>query len=269
MARTQCTDRATQTIALAAAALALALRSEAVWQWVPIAAGALAGAACCARGAARAERPTAALPFAIPRAVAASAALLFAALALAAACAAQLSPTGVLLATIVRAGALVFGGGHVVLPLLQSLVPAGLIGQREFFAGYGATQAMPGPLFSFAAFLGAANASPLHGVLGAVVATGLIFLPSFLLVFAVLPVLGALYANPAAAGALRGANASVVGLLAALLYSPLITSLGMNVGRSTLALAAFALVNAWKAPPWVAVTCAAALGAAAGRALFA
>jgi chromate transporter len=265
MAKTQCTDRVTSTIAAGATALALALAGGSVWQWVPIAAGALTGLLFCSRGAPPPAEPGA-LPLALPRAAAAAAALLFIALAAAAALVANRSATGFFLATVVRAGALVFGGGHVVLPLLQALVPAGLISGRDFYAGYGAAQAVPGPLFTFAAFLGAANHSALHGLPGALTATVLIFVPSFLLIFALLPVLGALRANPGAAGALRGANAGVVGLLAALLYSPLLLTLGTSVWRIAIALAVFTLVTFWKTPPWIAVASAAATGAAAAAA---
>jgi chromate transporter len=264
MAKTQCTDRRTQTIAAAAAAVALALAPQPGWQWVPIAAGALAGALFCARPAPDAR--DAPLSIALPRAASIGAGVLFVCLAATAVLAARNSPAGYFLATIVRAGSLVFGGGHVVLPLLQSLVPAGLISGRDFYAGYGATQAMPGPLFTFAAFLGWANHSPLHGAAGALAATVLIFLPSFLLVFALLPALDALRAHPAAGGALRGANASVVGLLGALLYSPLLIALGASGWRMLIALAAFTLVAVWNVPPWIAVALAAAAGACASAA---
>ncbi|MGD0472482.1 MAG: chromate efflux transporter [Candidatus Velthaea sp.] len=273
MAKSQCPDRMTRTIAAGAAVLALALAPGAVWQWVPIVAGALAGALLCPRAgteaAAGAARASATLTIAIPLAVSRAAALLFVVLAVAAGLVANHNATGFLLATLVRAGALVFGGGHVVLPLLQSLVPAGLISGRDFYAGYGAAQAVPGPLFTFAAFLGMANHSPLHGPWGAVVATVLIFAPSFMLIFALLPILDALRANPAAAGALRGANAAVVGLLAALLYSPLLLSLGTSLWRVAIAVTVFTLVAVWNAPPWLAVALAAALGAAAAAARFA
>jgi len=265
MAKTQCSDRATRTIAAGAAVLALALAAAPGWQWVPIVAGALAGTLFCSPAAGSAA-PETTLPIALPRAASRAAGLLFVALALTATLGANASATGFFLATIVRAGALVFGGGHVVLPLLQSLVPAGLIAGRDFYAGYGAAQAVPGPLFTFAAFLGAANHSELHGPLGALVATVLIFVPSFLLIFAFLPVLDRLRANPAAAGALSGANAGVVGLLAALLYSPLLLTLGTSFVRVAIAVGAFTLVTVWKSPPWIAVVLAAAGGAAAAAA---
>jgi chromate transporter len=265
MAKTQCPDRATRTIAAGAAVLALILAAGATWQWVPIVVAALAGARFCSRPASGDPAGTT-LPIALPRAASQAAGLLFVALAVAAAFGSNGSVTGFFLATIVRAGALVFGGGHVVLPLLQSLVPAGLIAGREFYAGYGAAQAVPGPLFTFAAFLGAANHSPLRGLLGALAATVLIFVPSFLLVFALLPVLDGLRANPAAAGAMRGANAGVVGLLAALLYSPLLLTLGLSLWRVAIAAGVFALVAIWRSPPWIAVALAAATGAGAATA---
>jgi chromate transporter len=265
MAKTQCPDRATQTIAAGAAVLALALAGGPAWQWVPIFAGAFAGTIFCSRVSTGAATD-APLPIALPSAAPYTAGALFIALAGLAAAVSNRSAVGFFLATIVRAGALVFGGGHVVLPLLQSLVPAGLIAGRDFYAGYGAAQAVPGPLFTFAAFLGAANHSPLHGPLGALVATILIFVPSFLLIFTFLPVLVMLRANRAAAGALRGANAGVVGLLAALLYSPLLLTLGTSLWRIAIAAGVFTLVMAWKAPPWIAVALAAATGAGASAA---
>lgn len=173
-------------------------------------------------------------------------------------------PVVALLATIVRAGSLVFGGGHVVLPLLHGLVADGLIGERQFFAGYGAAQAMPGPLFTFASYLGFANASPLHGALGALAATVLIFAPSFALIFAIAPVWNRLAALPGAGGALRGANASVVGLLGAVLYDPIVVSLGTGWPRVAIALAAYALIAVWNVAPWIVVLGAAALGALLG-----
>jgi chromate transporter len=270
MAKTQCADPPTQTIAAGAAALAVACARAPALQWLPIAVGALCGAVFLSRTVqVRAAATPAAFAIAVPRGVAAAAAVLFVTLVLVVVEGAHRSPTGLFLGTIVRAGSLVFGGGHVVLPLLQSLVPAGVISARDFYAGYGAAQAVPGPLFTFAAFLGAANRSPLHGAPGAAVATGLIFLPSFLLVFALLPGYGLLRANRAAAAALRGANAAVVGLLGALLYSPLIVGLGSSVWRIALALAVFVLVAAWNAAPWIAVIAAACTGGLAAAAGFA
>jgi chromate transporter len=264
MAKVQCPDRPTQTIAAGAAMLAVALSGAPVFGWLPIAGGALAGAVVRARAAVGPSGEPR-LSIAVPRAVAATAGGLFLAIVAAVAVTGP-APAGVFAATIVRAGSLVFGGGHVVLPLLQTLVPAGLVGSRDFYAGYGATQAMPGPLFTFAAFLGFVNRSPLHGWPGAAAATALIFAPAFCLVFALLPGLRALQANVAAASALRGANAAVVGLLSALLLS-LVDELGRSPLRVALAVGAFALLTSWRAAPWIVVVATgvvALLGALAG-----
>jgi chromate transporter len=262
LARALCTDRETQTIAIGAAILAIALGSTAGLQWLPIVLGTAAGAAFLRRPGATID--VAPLPIRVPPPVALAAAILAGAIVAWLLIPVSVAPAVRLLATIVRAGTLVFGGGHVVLPLLQGLIGDGLIAQRDFFAGYGAVQAVPGPLFTFASFLGAANASPLHGITGAVVATIAIFVPSFALIFALAPVWNALRAAPAAAAALRGANASVVGLLGGVLYNPVLTSLETDVARIAIALAAFALVQIWKLPPWVVVVACAATGALAG-----
>jgi chromate transporter len=262
LARALCTDRETQTIAIGAAILAIALGSTAGLQWLPIVLGTAAGAAFLRRPGATID--VAPLPIRVPPPVALAAAILAGAIVAWLLIPVSVAPAVRLLATIVRAGTLVFGGGHVVLPLLQGLIGDGFIAQRDFFAGYGAVQAVPGPLFTFASFLGAANASPLHGITGAVVATIAIFVPSFALIFALAPVWNALRAAPAAAAALRGANASVVGLLGGVLYNPVLTSLETDVARIAIALAAFALVQIWKLPPWVVVVACAATGALAG-----
>jgi chromate transporter len=258
LGRALCTDRPTVAIAIVAALVALALHPFAGLQWAPIALGALAGALAL-HASVRAEG----LPIRVTRGVAIGAGVLVAALV-----ALALVPRGgatlELLSTLVRAGTLVFGGGHVVLPLLQNLVRDGLIGERDFFAGYGAVQAMPGPLFTVSAFLGEANASPLHGALGAVVAVIAIFLPSFALIFALAPIWNRIVAHPRAGGALRGANASVVGLLAAVLIDPILFSLLGAWARVALALVALAVLLRWKPPPWIVVVAAAAIGAAIG-----
>jgi chromate transporter len=152
-------------------------------------------------------------------------------------------------------GALVFGGGHVVLPLLQAqVVPPGWISNASFIAGYGAAQAVPGPLFTFAAYLGAAmDHGPVHGSGGAALTLFAIFLPSFLLVAAILPFWERVRRNAAAGAVMRGVNAAVVGVLLAALYSPV----WVNAIRSTLdvalALAAFLALGTWRAPPWSVV----------------
>lgn len=257
LGRALVTDAGTALIALGSLALALALRGVPGLQWLPIAAGAALGALAL-RGAVKAAQG---LPIRVPRAVALGAAAFVAAL-LGLTLLPHAGPALRFVATLVRAGALVFGGGHVVLPLLQNVVRDGLLDERTFLAGYGAVQAMPGPLFTFASFLGGANRSPLHGALGALLATGLIFAPSFGLIFALAPVWNRVVASPRAAGALRGANAAVVGLLAAVLYDPILTGLGWHWPRIALALAAFVVLARFKLAPWIVVAGAAAVGAA-------
>ncbi len=174
-----------------------------------------------------------------------------------------------LLAGMYRSGALVFGGGHVVLPLLEAeTVRTGWVSQDAFLAGYGAAQALPGPLFTFAAFLGTVQSPTPNGWLGGLIATAGIFLPSFLLVFGVLPFWLRLRGNPAARAALAGINAAVVGLLLAALYDPVFVS-SIKDGRDVaLGLAAFALLELWKVPAWIVVIGAGA-SAGAGAALLA
>lgn len=263
LAAALCTDRETRTIGLGAAILAIALGATHGLQWVPVALGAAIGATFMRPAGGIA---VAALPIAIPRPVAIGSAVFFAGVVALLLAPVRVTPALQLLDTILRAGSLVFGGGHVVLPLLQGLVGDGLIASRDFFAGYGAVQAVPGPLFTFAAFLGAANLSPLDGWVGATIATVAIFLPSFALVFALAPVWNAIRSAPAAAGALRGANASVVGLLGAVLYTPILTSLEAAPSRIAIALGAFALIAVWRLPPWIVVVASAAVGALAGSA---
>ncbi len=162
-----------------------------------------------------------------------------------------------------RSGALVFGGGHVVLPLLQAeAVTPGWVGPDRFLAGYGLAQAVPGPLFTFAAYLGAVMTPPRpHGWAGAVLCLGAIFLPSGLLVAGVLPFWETLRRRPTAQATLRGANAAVVGLLVAALYQPVWTSAVHTPADFILALSAFGLLVLWKRPPWLVVGLAAGAGA--------
>lgn len=159
-----------------------------------------------------------------------------------------------------RSGALVFGGGHVVLPLLErEVVPAGWVSQEVFLAGYGAAQSVPGPLFTFASYLGAAYG----GWTGAVVATGAIFLPAFLLVVGALPFWNALRDKPKVQGALKGVNAAVVGILLAAFYNPLWTSSISRPVDFAFTVILFVLLAVWKLPPWIVVL----TGALGGMAL--
>ncbi len=163
-----------------------------------------------------------------------------------------------------RAGALVFGGGHVVLPLLEAdLVPRGLISQDSFLAGYGMAQAVPGPLFTFSAYVGAAVNDVARPVLAAAVCLVAMFLPSFLLVPGVLPFWSKLSRFTAARAALMGVNAGVVGLLAAALYTPVFTSAISSGAEAALALAAWVALAIWKLPPWAVVVASAAIGGVA------
>ena len=160
-----------------------------------------------------------------------------------------------------RAGALVFGGGHVVLPLLQAgVVEPGWVTSQQFLAGYGAAQAVPGPLFTFAAYLGTASGYGPGGVAGAAVALAGIFLPGFLLLTGVLPFWNSWRSRPGAQALMRGANAAVVGILAAALYNPLFTTAITGPGPFCLGLVCFVLLIAWKAPPWAVVLVGAAGG---------
>lgn len=161
-----------------------------------------------------------------------------------------------------RAGSLVFGGGHVVLPLLQAeLVPTGWVGNESFLAGYGAAQAVPGPLFSFAAFLGAATMQPPSGWLGGLICLLAIFAPSFLLVAACLPFWEQLRGNTRMQAALTGINAAVPGLLLAALYQPVWTSAIHSPRDFGLALLALLALMFWKLPPWLVVIACGLAGA--------
>ena len=160
-----------------------------------------------------------------------------------------------------RSGALVFGGGHVVLPLLQSAtVSTGWIGNNMFLAGYGAAQALPGPLFTFAAYLGAVAQPPPHGAPGAAIALGAIFLPGLLLLVGVLPFWDHLRSNEASRAFFAGVNASVVGVLLAALYQPVWTTAVLRPADFVFALTCFLALVVWKTPPWMVVIVAAALG---------
>jgi chromate transporter len=164
-----------------------------------------------------------------------------------------------------RSGALVFGGGHVVLPLLQAEVVApGWVTNEAFLAGYGVAQAVPGPLFTFAAYLGAVVAPPPNGILGAAIALVAILLPGLLLVYGMLPFWDILRSRQSAQAAMRGANAAVVGILGAALYNPVWTSAVLTPRDFALALGGFLLLTVWKAPPWIVVVLLAAAGALLG-----
>lgn len=162
-----------------------------------------------------------------------------------------------------RAGSLVFGGGHVVLPLLQAeVVPPGWVNNATFTVGYGAAQAVPGPLFTFSAFLGTAMQPGLAGLWTGLLALVAIFVPSFLLLLGVLPFWDGLRVMPPIQAALRGVNAAVVGILLAALYNPVWTSAIFSATDFAIALAAFLLLTFWKWPAWLVVILSAFAGAA-------
>lgn len=149
-----------------------------------------------------------------------------------------------------RSGSLVFGGGHVVLPLLEKeFVPTGWLSEEEFLAGYGAAQAVPGPLFTFAAYLG----TVMNGWVGGLLATVAIFLPAFLLIIGTLPFWDSLRRNPKVKGALMGVNAAVVGILISAFYQPIWTSSILAPIDFAFAAILFSMLVYWKLPPWVTV----------------
>ena len=162
-----------------------------------------------------------------------------------------------------RSGALVFGGGHVVLPLLRgAFVTPGWVSDSSFLAGYGAAQAVPGPLFSFAAYLGAVARAVPHGVAGAVLGLAGIFLPGLLILVGALPFWHELRIRPGARAAMQGVNAAVVGLLGAALYNPVWTSAVKTPGDFGIALLGFALLTVWEVPPLLVVAVSAVGGVA-------
>lgn len=176
---------------------------------------------------------------------------------------AHLSPALAIADGFARAGALVFGGGHVVLPLLEAeTVARGWVTPEAFLAGYGATQAVPGPLFTFAAYLGAVLEPGPNGLTGAALALVAVFAPGFLILIAVLPHWARLRARPGARAVMGGANAAVVGILGAALYDPLFTGAIHDLKGFALALGCFVFLMLWKAPPWTVVLAAATGGMA-------
>jgi len=259
MARTLCPDRERATMAVGAALLALAAPS-ASGQISAIILGGLVGWWLFPATAGAATAP---LAISIPRPLAIAALALFFVLlfGLPVLAAASGSHLAALIASFYRSGALVFGGGHVVLPLLQqAVVPPGWVGNDEFLAGYGAAQAVPGPLFTFAAYLGTVMAPRPNGWAGGLICLAAIYLPSFLLLIGVLPFWDALRRRAGIRKALAGVNAAVVGLLLAALYTPVWTSAIFAPKDFALGLAAFLLLVLWRVPPWLVVVLG-ALGA--------
>jgi chromate transporter len=260
MMRALAPDRERATLAVVAAAIVLAFPSA--WGQIgAIVVGAAAGVTLL-RGDAAAGH--ASLPLAVSRSVATGALAVFFVLLIGLPLASALVPSQslALLDAFYRAGSLVFGGGHVVLPLLQAeVVPPGWVSNDAFLAGYGAAQAVPGPLFTFAAYLGAVMGPSPNGWMGALLCLVAVFLPSFLLVIGALPFWEDLRSRPAAQAALKGVNAAVVGLLLAALYHPVWTAGITRAADFALAAAAFLLLFMWKTPPWLVVVLCAVGGA--------
>jgi chromate transporter len=261
MARALCPDRERATIALVAAALA-SLVAGAMGQILTLIVGALAGLLFVRGDPEPGKNSKLHMPVSRPFAITALA--IFATLLILLPLAHAASGAGWLRLTdsFYRVGSLVFGGGPVMLPLLDAEV-SGLIPHDQFLAGYGAAQALPGPLTTFSAYLGVLMQVPPNGIEGALIALVAIFLPSMLLVAGVLPFWWQLREIPAARRALAGINAAVVGLLGAALWN-LVIPLGItNVASFVIALAVYAAVEFWKIPPWAAVVAAAVAGFAA------
>ncbi|MBI2239474.1 MAG: chromate efflux transporter [Magnetospirillum gryphiswaldense] len=265
MARTLAPDRVRASFAVAAAAMVL-LVPTAFGQVGAIVLGGLGGLVLLKDG----TTPVASvLPVTVGRRLALACLLLFFALLVGLPLAhAMLPGQAVALADgFYRAGSLVFGGGHVVLPLLQAeVVPPGWLSNDAFLAGYGAAQAVPGPLFTFAAYLGAVMGPEPNGWTGAALCLLAIFLPSFLLVIGALPFWDSFRRRTNVQAALKGVNAVVVGLLLAALYDPVWKAGITSASDFALAITAFLLLTLWKTPPW-AVVALSALGGAAIAAL--
>jgi chromate transporter len=260
MARSLAPDRTRASIAFVAAVVVLASRS-AITQVLVIVLGGVVGwrllPASEASGATTMRVP-------LSRGLALASLGLFLALLIGLPIARRLAPDHALAVfdSFYRSGSLVFGGGHVVLPLLQAeVVPPGWVTNGEFIAGYGAAQAVPGPLFTFAAYLGAVMRQPPDGWVGAGWALLAIFLPAFLLIVGALPFWALVRGRAAFQSALRGINATVVGVLLAALYDPVWKSAVRGPADFGLALVAFGLLAFWRVPPWLVVLITAAGGA--------
>ncbi|HEX2788971.1 MAG TPA: chromate efflux transporter [Steroidobacteraceae bacterium] len=264
MARTLCPDRERATIALAAALILLYVTSP-LAQIAAIVGGAIAGLWLC-RMPAQAITTHLVVPVS-PRA-GLTALIAFVLLLVGLPLARDLyhSQSLALIEAFYRSGALVFGGGHVVLPLLrEAFVVPGWVSDDAFLAGYGAAQAIPGPLFSFAAYLGAVVSLSPHGLPGAALGLLAIFLPGMLILIGVLPFWNSFRQRSGAQAAMRGINAAVVGLLGAALYNPIWTSSVKTAADVGVALIGFVLLTVWRAPPLLVVVVSALLGMTLAR----
>jgi len=262
MARTLCPDRERATIAMVATLVILISASSGA-QILAIALGGVAGLWLC-RAAPQAPTGHVSVPVSRPVGLAALAIFLLLLVALPVWRNLGASQGLALFEAFYRSGALVFGGGHVVLPLLREAVVApGWVSDDVFLAGYGAAQAVPGPLFTFAAYLGAVVTPPPHGSVGAALSLVAIFLPGLLVLVGTLPFWDAFRRRVSAQAIMRGVSAAVVGLLGAALYHPVWTSSVETPADLGLALVGFVLLNVWRAPPLLVVV----IGALGGVAL--
>ncbi|AXC50480.1 chromate transporter [Paracoccus suum] len=254
MARTLCPDRERAAIA-AGAVVVLAFAPGPLGMVCAILLGALAGLTL-GRGEAAPVGGHVTMP--VSRGQGLAALLAFFALLTLLPLVADKAPALDLIDSFYRAGALVFGGGHVVLPLLQAeVVQPGWVTPGQFLAGYGAAQAVPGPLFTFAAYLGSVRGPAPNGVVGGALALAAVFLPGFLILIGVLPFWDRFRAMTPARSLMQGANAAVVGILGAALYTPVFTSAIGGMRDFALALVCFVLLVAWKLAPWAVVVIAA------------
>lgn len=259
MARSLCPDRARAGIALAALVL-VTVSASAFAQIGAIAIGALLGWLLC-RG--KAGGDGAVVAFGLSKRAGITCLILFAILLLGLPLVAPMAQGLSVFDTFYRAGALVFGGGHVVLPLLEAgVVEPGWVTRDAFLAGYGAAQAVPGPLFTFAAYLGAVLGPAPNGPAGAAIALIAVFLPGFLLLLGVAPFWDRFRQFDAARALMMGTNAAVVGILGAALYDPLWTTAILAPADFAVAAVGFILLTMWKAPPWVVVALCAVAGVA-------
>ena len=261
MARTLCPDRERASLAVVAALIIL-ISTSSVAQIGAILLGGIAGFRLCRNAP---PTPSGHIAMPVSRTVGIVAlTLFFVLLAGLPVLRASTASSGIaLFEPFYRSGALVFGGGHVVLPLLrEAFVAPGWASDDAFLAGYGAAQAVPGPLFTFAAYLGAIVNSGPHGVAGAALGLIGIFLPGILILLGTLPFWDAFRKRTGAQAMMRGVNAAVVGLLGAALYDPVWTSAVKAPGDFGIALVGFVLLTAWRAPPLLAVVISALGGVA-------
>jgi chromate transporter len=254
MARTLCPDRERASIAVVVAVIIL-FSSSSIAQIGAIAVGGLAGLWFC-RAAPNASEAETHMSMPVSRAIGLlTLAIFFLLLGALPLLETVIHSQGLaLFDAFYRSGALVFGGGHVVLPLLrEATVTPGWVSDDTFLAGYGAAQAVPGPLFTFSAYLGAVMKSPPNGIVGAAISLIAIFLPGILVLMGTLPFWDTFRRRPDAQAVMRGVNAAVVGLLGAALYNPVWTSAVKTPGDFALALVGFVLLSVWQAPPLVVV----------------